>query len=150
MMMMDSGRWGPEGRLAQGPTESGNATAHVRTTTFNLMAGKTMWGRRDEWTSTTCLLCPSSVCWWDITIHILFQEGGRRRRRRLQRLQFSRLASFLPLLENRCRGSPGDVITVQSTCKTRSPGECISLIDHSWLLFLTVPSENGCYIVSLY
>lgn len=34
-------------------------------------------------------------------------------------------------------GSSGDVITVQSTCKTHSPGECISLIDHSWLLFLT-------------
>lgn len=34
-------------------------------------------------------------------------------------------------------GSSGDVITVQSTCKTHIPGECISLIDHSWLLFLT-------------
>ena len=42
---------------------------------------------------------------------------------------------FFP--KNSLFGSSGDVITVQSTCKTHSPRERVSLIDHSWLLSLT-------------
>lgn len=84
------------------------------------------------------LLCSRSVCWWDISIHVLFQEGGEHSD--ACRAWSSPASPVLPLFSWKLSspGSSGDVITVQSTCKTHSLGECISLIEHSWLLFLTV------------
>lgn len=73
-----------------------------------------------------------------ISIHILFQEGGVHGDA-CRAWSSPAPPAFTPPLfwKLPTPGSSGDVITVQSTCKTHSPGECISLIDHSWLLFLT-------------
>lgn len=74
-----------------------------------------------------------------ISIHILFQEGGVHGDacRAWSSPAPPAFTPPPPFWKLPTPGSSGDVITVQSTCKTHIPGECISLIDHSWLLFLT-------------
>lgn len=70
-------------------------------------------------------------------------------------MKFSCLPSFSPLLEKLSSpGSSGDVITVQSTCKTHRPGEGFSLIDHPWLLFspahITEMASAQCSFAEMY
>lgn len=92
--------------------------------------------RRKNSTSVSCV--PTLFADEILAFIFCFKKGGEHSD--ACRAWSSPASPVLPLFSWKLSspGSSGDVITVQPTCKTHSLGECISLIEHSWLLFLTV------------